>query len=415
MILGLGVWALLARMLSVDEFGEFSAAMGVAIMVGTLANLGLAQYVTVPFRAAISTGEFATARGLRRVIPWSIALAALLAYVVVLTFHITIDHQSVVRDESFAAVLALLPLIAIELYLVAAMNLHGAPVRGMFISVPLLAILEGIGLLVACLLVRDSFDLLDAALVWAIAMAIVCILLWRSMLSVEHIGFKSGPRRTRWRAWTIGVLPYFLYNTSSIVLTQVPFLVLGWIHANGREAAMFRAADLLAQGLAVAGIAGGAIFLPKLADAINAGDRRTTRRIVRRWCLLVGTLNLGGLTLLGIFGEHLLGIFGTQYRDAYSLLLVIGTSIGVSMTASVFLNVVQYDGGGRQVIRTSLTWSGVGLVAMLVLGSRWEALGVAVGQAGAFFGLYLTLMIKARRSLRDTADEPNPGMASGSS
>ena len=97
------------------------------------------------------------------------------------------------------------------------------------------------------------------------------------------------------------------------------------------------------------------------------------------------------------------------------LLLVIGTSIGVSMTASVFLNVVQYDGGGRQVIRTSLTWSGVGLVAMLVLGSRWEALGVAVGQAGAFFGLYLTLMIKARRSLRDTADEPNPGMASGSS
>lgn len=342
-------------------------------------------------------------------------MAALLAYVVVLTFHISIDHQSVVRDESFAAVLALLPMIAIELYLVATMNLHGAPVRGMFISVPLLAILEGIGLLVACLLVRDSFDLLDATLVWAIAMAIVSILLWRSMLSVEHIGFKSGPSRVRWRTWAIGILPYFLYNTSSIVLTQVPFLVLGWIHANGREAAMFRAADLLAQGLAVAGIAGGAIFLPKLADAINAGDRRTTRRIVRRWCLLVGTLNLGGLALLAIFGEYLLGIFGSQYRDAYSLLLVIGTSIGVSMTASVFLNVVQYDGGGRQVIRTSLTWSGVGLVAMLVLGSRWEALGVAVGQAAAFCGMYLTLIVKARKSLRDAASDSDTGMASGSS
>ena len=51
------------------------------------------------------------------------------------------------------------------------------------------------------------------------------------------------------------------------------------------------------------------------------------------------------------------------------------------MTASVFLSIVQYHGGGRQVIRTSLAWSGVGLLAMLVLGSRWEALGVAVGEA----------------------------------
>lgn len=405
MALGLGVWVLLARMLPVEEFGEFSAALGVAIMFGTLANLGLAQYVAVPFRAAISTGEFATARGLRRFVPRCIALTALLAYGVVLTTHLAVGHQSAVRDESFAAVLTLLPMIAIEIYLVAAANLHGAQGRAMFISAPLLEILIGLGLLAAWMFMSDAFDLLDAALIRAIAMTIVCILLWRLMLSAEHVGFKSGPRLMRRRTWTIGTLPYFLSTASGIVLTQAPFLVLGWIHANGREAAMFRAADLLAQGLAIAGLAGGAMFLPMLADAINARDLRSTRRVVRRWCVLVGTLNLGGLAALGIFGEDLLAFFGPQYRDAYPLLLVIGTSIGGSMTASVFLSIVQYHGGGRQVIRTSLAWSGVGLLAMLVLGSRWEALGVAVGQAGAFLGMYLTFMIRARRFLRGTEHE----------
>ena len=66
-ILAFVVWVLLARMLPVSKFGEFNAAFGVAMMAGTLANLGMAQYVTVPFRSAISTGDFQAARGLRRV------------------------------------------------------------------------------------------------------------------------------------------------------------------------------------------------------------------------------------------------------------------------------------------------------------------------------------------------------------
>ena len=43
------------------------------------------------------------------------------------------------------------------------------------------------------------------------------------------------------------------------------------------------------------------------------------------------------------------------------------------------------------------------------------AMGVAIGQAAAFCGMYLTLIIKARRFLRDTATDPDAGMASGSS
>ena len=159
---------------------------------------------------------------------------------------------------------------------------------------------------------------------------------------------------------------------------------------------MFAAADRLAQLLAVAGLAGGAMFLPLLADSIRSRNRAYCRRLIRRWFVLVGTINVIGLGLLGLFGDHLLGLYGLEYQEAYPLLLVTGTSIGFSMTASVFLSVVQYDGGGRLVIRTSLIWSFIGIVAMTVLGSKWEAMGVAIGQAGAFTGMYVTFTIMAR-------------------
>ena len=397
MVLGFVVWVLLARMLPVVDFGEFNAAFGVAMMAGTLVNLGLAQYVTVPFRAAIDNRDFKLARGLRRVVPWCIGVTSLVCYGVILTAHLVFDHGSMVQDESFAVLLALMPMIGIMLYLVATANVHGAPGRAMFLSVPFLQIVIGMGLVAAWLQNGNGFDILDAAFIWLLAMLIACILLWRLNLSVEEDDFKTGPGKLAWRDWMIGALPYFLNGTANVLLIQAPFLVLGWIQSDGQDAAMFAAADRLAQLLAVAGLAGSAMFLPLLADAVRSQDRGFCGRLLRRWFRLVGTINLLGLVLLVLFGRHLLDLYGEQYRDAYPLLLVTGTSIGFTMTASVFLSIVQYAGGGRSVIQLSLAWSLVGITAMIVLGSKWEAMGVAIGQGLAFVGMYLTFVLMARR------------------
>jgi len=395
-ILAFVVWVLLARMLPVSKFGEFNAAFGVAMMAGTLANLGMAQYVTVPFRSAISTGDFQAARGLRRVVPWCIFGAAMIVYGIILPAHVMFSDASIVRDETFAGILVLLPLIGIMLYLVSTANVHGAPGPAMFLSVPGLQILIGVGLGAAWLIRGEGFDVLDAAAVWVAAMTVICFALWLLNLSVEAADFKNGFGTLAWRSWASGTLPFFLNGTVCVFLVQAPFLVLGWIQPSGRDAAMFAAADRLAQLLAVAGLAGGAMFLPLIADAVHARDYRYCQRLVRRWILLVGTTNLVGVGLLGLFGGHLLDLYGAEYRAAYPLLLVTGSSIGFAMTASVFLSIVQYDGCGNWVIRTSLVWSVIGAGAMLVLGWKWQAMGVAVGQGGAFVGMNIAFVLKAR-------------------
>lgn len=390
----------LARMLSTAAFGEFSAAYGVMVMAAALAGLGLGQYITVPFRRAIASGEFETVRGLRRWVPWCIVLASAVTYALVFSAHVRFGQGSAVRVESFAAVLAMTPLIALTAYLVAAANTHGAAGRAMFLSVSGLQLLILAGLGAARLAGVSDFGVLAAAAVWAGASALVCLALWRLNLAVEHSAFKDGAMVTAWGTWARGTAPYFLSGGVNVFLVQAPFLVLGWVHADGEAAAMFAAADRLAQLLAVAGLAGTAIFQPVVADVIRECSRARYGALLRQWFLLVGITNAIGLAAILVFGETFLDLYGAEYADAYPLLAVVSSSIGLTMTVSIFLSVVQYAGGGRKVIIVSAAWTLAGVTAMIVLGDRWSAMGVAIAQGLTFIGMYLTFYVQSLALVR---------------
>ncbi len=408
-VLGFFAWVILAQMLPLDSFGEFNAAFAVATMAGTLASLGLAQYITVPFRMAITSRRFELARGLRQIAPRCILIASLLAYGIVLVAHVTAKHDSLLEAESFGAALSMLPLIALTAYLVATANTHGAPVPAMSISVVGLQILIILGLGVAFLIRRGRFDLIDAAVIWVTAMLIVCIALWWLNVEVEDPAFKHGRRTVAWRTWVTGTAPFFLAVSVNMLLVQAPFLVLGWIDGGAEQTGLYAAADRLAQLLAVPGLAGTAMFMPPLADAIRSSSVGDCRRLVKRWLVFVGSANLAVLGGLVLFGERLLDLYGEEYVAAYPLLVVIGGSICVAMTASIALAMIQYAGRRRLVIATSAFWSIFGVLGMLVLCRWWNALGVAIAQALAFLGMYLTFVVKAGPLLREESREDHRG------
>jgi O-antigen/teichoic acid export membrane protein len=385
----------LANMLSTAAFGEFNAAYGVMMIVSTFAGLGASQFITVPFRRAIVSSEFALARGLRKWMPLCIIFSGIFAFGLVLTAHVVFGSNSAVRVQSFAAVLALVPLVALMTYLVGTANTHEAAGRAMFLFVPGLQLMILVGLGSVRLLGIDSFDVLDAAAVWAAANLVVCIALWRLNLVVERPEFKKGSLATAWRVWVTGAFPYLVSGVVNVTLIQAPFVVLGWIHANGENAAMFAAADRLAQLLSVAGISATAIFLPAIADAIEARSRQNYRQLIERWFLVVGSATGIGILFIVIFGETLLGLFGEVYRQAYWLLVVVSSSIGITMIASIFLSVTQYAGAGKSVIVISAIWTLAGLTAMVVLGEHWHTMGIALAQGGAFLGMYLTFVVRA--------------------
>lgn len=134
--LGIGVWIMLARMLPISEFGEFTAAFGLAMLGGAFANLGLPQYVMLPFRKAISSGDFNIARGIRRVMPWLLIGSGCIAYGVIIGVKEVLGTDCSPREQSVTTVLALLPLTVLMRYLAATAQAHGAPGRAMFLTEP---------------------------------------------------------------------------------------------------------------------------------------------------------------------------------------------------------------------------------------------------------------------------------------
>lgn len=403
-VLGILVGVVLARMLSTAAFGEYNAAFGAMMIVQTFASLGASGFITVPFRRAITSGEFRVARGLRRWIPLCIILSGIFAFGIVFTAHVVYGSNSAVRVQSFAAVLATVPLVALASYLVSTASSLGAAGRAIFISRPLEKILLLLGLGLYWLLGSDSFDVLDAAAVWAATILVICIALWRLNRTVEHPDFKKGVLETEWSAWAKGAFPYLLSGVVGIVLSMAPFIILGWISVNGEEAAMYSAAFRLGAILSVAGSAAAAIFRSAIADAIEAGSRQEYRKLIRSWLLLVGPATVIGLALIMIFGDTLLGFFGEAYRKAYWLLVVVSATFGLKHLASIFLSVNQYAGSRKAITSISVFWTLIGLAAMVVMGKYWQTMGIAFAQGGAFLGMYLTYVFRAsvltKRSLR---------------
>ena len=390
-VLKLMTGIVLAQMLSTAEFGEFNAAYGVMMIASVLAGLGLDQFIVVPFRHAITSGDFGVARGLRRFTPLCILGAAAFSYGVLLVAHIRLEHHSMVEAESFAAVLALLPLVAMRVYLTSTANTHGAAGRAMFLGkagfrVCLLALLGVVNLFAG-----DGFDVLAAAAVWASGLTLVCLALWRLNRTVEHPGFKSGPHILEWASWARGTFPYWTIGLVNATLVQAPFVVLGWIHANGVGAAMFAAADQLGQLLLVFATAAMTIFAPAIADAIEDSNRSRFNSIIRRWLVVVCPITLGSIVLMVAAGKSLLRLYGDEYVSGYWLLVIISVSIGVTMCMVIFLSALQYLGGGRWCVVISATWTAVGCIGMIVMGHFWAEMGIAIAQAIGFIGMYSTM------------------------
>jgi len=395
----------LARMLSTAAFGEFNAAYGVMMIASVGATLGLNQFIVVPFRKAMATGLYDHARGLRRWVPCCIVAAGLLSYGVLLTTHILLGGHAAVKVASFAAVLAMLPLAALMSFLVATANTHEAAGRAMFLATPGLQLLVLISLGLVAFLAGKTIGVLEAAAIWASATLIICVSLWRLNRLVEDPEFKRGARKTDWRGWAEGTFPYFVSGVVNMFLIQAPFIVLGWVHADAENAAMFAAADRLGQILAVAGTASMAIFAPAIADVIASGSRQRYVDLMRRWFLIVGSSTAACFALIAISGEALLGWYGAQYEGAYGLLLVISGSVGLSMLGLFFLIVLQFKGRARSVVVTSLIWTFLGFLGMVGLAESWAQMGAAIAQAAAFIGMYLTFTIQAVRVMRGRLHE----------
>ena len=125
---------------------------------------------------------------------------------------------------------------------------------------------------------------------------------------------------------------------------------------------------------------------------------------MRRWW--VASVVLPFTFFIGFFGEHVLGIFGTDYIRATPALVVIVASSTVAVIFAPAPYILQMLGQGRFVLILAIVSLVATLSGSVYFGARYGVLGIAVSYALPLSLQYFIMKLMMLRALTQSL-QPN--------
>ncbi|MGY8756453.1 MAG: lipopolysaccharide biosynthesis protein [Phycisphaerales bacterium] len=397
---GILFWILLARFMSMAEFGEFSAARSVVNITVVLASLGMGITGTKLFSQSYIDGDWAFSRGFRKSAPLLILGASLICFLVLVGFHSTIHDKSAVRLESFVAVLALLPLYALVRFFGYTNSAHSAPALSSAIGGLGAGALAVIVLLIFAVVQGYSIGVIGAAGVCGVAMAITLFLHLYLSLKIEPKEIKKGVSLHTIGEWVKCGLPVAGAGLFAIALSRGGLIILGWVQADAEAAARLSSAAKIA--ILIIGIASGLgnLYVPLFARAVSEKNPAHVKKLLLVWIktISVPVVVLAGVMIVG--GEFFLGLYGEEYIAAYWTLVVYVINYVILSLVYTSRPLYQFLGCSRQVLIIFGCAAVFGLAGMVVLGNMWSDLGIAIATLISMGTAGITIFFLCLRKLK---------------
>lgn len=361
MITRLALMVVIARVLTTEEFGAYSVVLNVIGLVGVVALGGWPSYfMAVIPKEGVSTKRLreAYAGTAKLTLVGSVAQIGLLvlllggtdhlwlvvlASLILLTFMTTgtlmnEGHRAaggvVASRWSFALVF---PLVAIVILFV-------------FAAV-------GVEIGVVTVLAATSAGW---ALLWLLSE-------WALRRRVTHRTPSKVPMEFNRR-------DLFLVKIAQAVLSASDVLLVSYF-ASLEDAAMYAVARriTIVAGLGLTTVV--MLYGPQLSAAAQDGTK--LRTLARRTTMLSFWVSVPIVGALAILGPYILAMFGSEYRSAYSILIVLLIGSSANALAGPIGTIVNVNGQEAMSRNVMLASAGVLLFVSLVLGSAWGAVGIA--------------------------------------
>ena len=393
-------WILLARFTSMAEFGEFSAAWSVVNITVVLASLGMGITGTKLFSQSYVNGDWSLSRGFRKSAPLLILGASLFCFLVLVGFHSVVHDKTAVRLESFAAVMALLPLYALVRFFRYINSAHGAPARSSAINGLGRSVLLVIVLLIFAIVQGYSIGVIGAAGVCGAAVAITLFLHYYLSIKVEPAEIKKGLRLQTISEWVKCGLPVAWASLFGLVLMRGGLVVLGWVQADAEAAARLSSAVTISSLLLVIATALGALYVPLFARAVSEKNPDHVKKLLFEWIKMISVPVgvLAGVMIVG--GEFFLGLYGEEYIAGYWTLVVYVINFFIVSLVYVGRPLYQFLGCSRQVLIIFACAAVLGIAGMVVLGNMWSDLGIAIATVISAGTAGITLFFLCFRKLK---------------
>ena len=341
--LGFGLQIAIARWLGVEAFGTYTFCLSIAGIAVIIANLG------VPAAAVRFVAQYASSsewRKLKGFLIWSFALTAISSVACLVLTWLAVGLVVEVMPENSGPPMYVLTLLIVPYALLrlcdSVLRGFGEPVLAYWaenIGRPLL-LLTAVGVAVS---LGHPATAMTLALLTLGTFVVLGVVQTRFVLRRAGRTLAVRPAGYARQLWWSTALPLLLLASFQTVHDKVDILALGAL-ASTAEVGVYHAASKIAGLLAIGLVSINAMLAPRVAALYHAGrsdELQTLLDQVMIWYLAPAVLGLLGFV---VFGEHLLGAFGEDFRSGYFALLLIGLGQLLSASAGPVLLLLNMTG-----------------------------------------------------------------------
>lgn len=401
-------WAniFLARHLAIDAFDDYSVAVSTVTLLSTLATLGLEKYALRLVSLYIERENWPRLRGF-----WLFSLRVIVLFSLLLLGLLGLGLKSILalQDADFHIAIAIyagfLPVIALCLFLTEVITVYGKQIQALalyrfFLPTVFLLLISGVRYF------QHGMTAVSAVLCFGAAWCLTLILMLVTVRAASPTELRQVKPDTKGRRWWLKKsLPLLISSVMMTVLTSAGTIILEVLYPSQAVVGTYAVAMQTAGLISLIGTSTNRYYLPMLVVLLERRDQSAIKVLLAKRTQLIAYFIAVFLGIIGIWGQEILDLFGSDFSQGYQALLICAAGAGFSTLFSDSPYYLQFMGRNRLVVSLmSLAALGMSTLAF-VLGSPYGATGVALAYAVPTILLFSCLKWQANRHMRKLLTE----------
>jgi len=137
--------------------------------------------------------------------------------------------------------------------------------------------------------------------------------------------------------------PFFLITVVGILATNIDKVMLGWLSTSEQVGLYSVASRIALLTIFFLQITNSAVS-PKISSLYNTGKTAELEKMIRKVTTGLGLIALFPLLIFIIFGSHILSIWGNEFKEAYTILVILTIGQFVNITTGSVSSVMNMCG-----------------------------------------------------------------------
>lgn len=382
---------LLARALPMNDYGTFIYATNLIALLTLLVQFGFPS-ATMKFMHHYAHAP-SLLKGFVRIsflLPFMagcvlVALAALLAYSQI------IPLAAVLRQSLLWAVWVVLFFAAVQTAQQHLRAMHHVMYAQCFeqIGLPLLLIAFGAWALIGKHTIGFHDAIVYYGMNYMLVAAIVGIVLCRLLPRHADVAV---PATYQTRFWLKTALPMGIGVMAIALLSRLDILLLG-MYLDAQTVAHYGVASRIAALLMFALAALGVVLDPMISRLYHQGEIAAISHLISRVVRLVVLGGIAAFMVLYLLGDEVLRLFGEEYVDARTLMLILAAGQLMNLSAGPSVSILNISGHQHAYMKLLLCFIVLSVAALMLVIPVYGALGAAIVTTTLLIGMNMALGI----------------------